>query len=155
MKWNQDYFDMFAALNAANVRYLVVGAYAVGFHVEPRTTKDIDIWVEATAENAQRLFKALAEFGAPLENVTVADFCNEEMVYQIGVPPNRIDIIMGLEGVAFDDAWQNRVEAPYDGQKVTMIGREELIEVKKRAGRPQDVEDLKALEAVRKIKRPV
>ncbi len=65
MKWNQDYFDMFAALNAANVRYLIVGAYAVGFHVEPRTTKDIDIWVEASFENAQRLYKALAEFGAP------------------------------------------------------------------------------------------
>ena len=149
MKWNQDYFDMFAALNAANVRYLIVGAYAVGFHAEPRTTKDIDLWVEASSENAQRLYKALAEFGAPLENVTVADFCNEEMVFQIGVPPNRIDIIMGLEGVAFEEAWQTRIEAPYDGQKVFMIGREELIAVKQIAGRPQDVEDVKALEAVK------
>lgn len=153
MKWNQDYFDMFAALNAANVRYLIVGAYAVGFHAEPRTTKDIDIWVETSPENAQRLFKALAEFGAPLENVTVSDFCNTETVFQIGLPPNRIDIIMGLEGVSFEEAWQNRVEAQYDGQQVFMIGREELLEVKKIAGRPQDVEDVKALEEAQKIKR--
>ncbi|MEK7726935.1 MAG: hypothetical protein AAB354_00915 [candidate division KSB1 bacterium] len=154
MKWNQDYFDMFAALNTANVRYLIVGAYAVGFHVEPRTTKDIDLWVEASFENAQQLYKALAEFGAPLENVVVADFCNPEMVFQIGVPPNRIDILMGLEGITFDEAWQSRVEAQYDGQRVFMIGREELIQVKKLAGWPQDVEDVKALEDVKKIKRP-
>lgn len=153
MKWNQDYFDMFAALNAANVRYLIVGAYAVGFHAEPRTTKDLDIWVEASWENAQRLYRALAEFGAPLENVTVSDFCNTETVFQIGLPPNRIDIIMGLEGVSFEEAWQNRVEAQYDGQQVFMIGREELLEVKKIAGRPQDVEDVKALEEAQKIKR--
>jgi len=153
MKWNQDYFDMFAALNTANVRYLIVGAYAVGFHAEPRTTKDIDLWVEASAENAQRLYKALADFGAPLEHATVEDFSNTEMVFQIGVPPNRIDIIMGLEGASFEEAWRNRVAAPYDGQEVFMIGREELIRVKKLAGRPQDVEDVKALEAVKKIKR--
>lgn len=153
MKWNQDYFDMFAALNAVNVRYLIVGAYAVGFHAEPRTTKAIALWVEAAAENAQRLYKALAEFGAPLEHATVEDFSNTEMVFQIGVPPNRIDIIMSLEGIAFEEAWQARVETSYDGQKVFMIGREELIAVKKIAGRPQDVEDVKALEAVKKIKR--
>jgi hypothetical protein len=125
----------------------------VGFHVEPRTTKDLDIWVEPSADNVHRLFSALAEFGAPLEGMQEKEFCNPEIVYQIGVPPNRIDIIMGLEGVTFEEAWKNRAETLYDGEKVFVISREDLIKVKRSAGRPQDLQDVQALETSQKTKR--
>ena len=155
MRFNQDYFDMFRTLNTAKVRYLIVGAYAFGFHVEPRSTKDIDIWVDPEPENARRVYQALAKFGAPLEGVREQDFCNPELVYQIGVAPNRIDIIMGLEGLEFKVAWRNRCEAAYDGEKIYVIGRAELIRSKQAAGRPQDLEDVAALESTRKsAKRP-
>src|SRR5262245_14391789 len=153
MKWNQDYYDMFKILNTENVSYLIVGAHAVGFHVEPRTTKDLDIWVDPSPDNVHRLVSALAEFGAPLESMQEKELCNPEIVYQIGIPPNRIDIIMGLEGVTFGEAWKNRAETLYDGEKVFVISREDLIKVKRSAGRPQDLQDVQALEASQKTKR--
>ncbi len=150
MRLNPDYFDMFKALNTAGVRYLVVGAYAYGFHVEPRTTKDLDIWVDPEPENARRLYQALADFGAPLQGVTQEDFCNPELVYQIGIAPNRIDILMGLEGVVFQEAWKNKIEASYDLEKIYIVSREDLITIKRIAGRAQDIEDVKGLESNRK-----
>jgi predicted nucleotidyltransferase len=144
---------MFKILNTAGVRYLIVGAHAVSFHVEPRTTKDLDIWVDHAAENVNRLYAALAQFGAPLEGINTKDFCNPEIVYQIGLPPNRIDIIMGLEGISFEEAWHNCVQTAYGGERIFMIGREDLIKVKRIAARPQDLEDVQALEAGRKAKR--
>lgn len=138
MRLNPDYFDMLKAFNAAGVDYLIVGAYAFGFHVEPRTTKDIDIWVDPTPENARRVYQALADFGAPLEGIHAQDFCNPDVVYQIGIAPNRIDILTGLESISFAEAWQNRLEASYGGEKAHIIGREDLIKVKRAAGRPQD-----------------
>ena len=150
MNLNQDYVDMFRTLNTANVRYLVVGAYAFGFHVEPRTTKDVDIWVDPSAANAKRLHAALVNFGAPLEGITAEDFTNLDLVYQIGVAPNRIDILTGLESITFDEAWENRQETTYGKEKVNIIGRDDLIKIKRAAGRPQDLEDIQALEASRK-----
>jgi hypothetical protein len=141
---------MFKILNTAGVRYLVVGGYAFGFHVEPRTTKDLDIWVDPSPENVQLLYKALADFGAPLAGVTEEDFRNSELVYQIGVPPNRIDIIMGLEDISFDEAWKNKFEATYNDATVHVVGRDDLIKIKRAAGRPQDLEDVQGLEASRK-----
>ncbi|MDL1874418.1 hypothetical protein FBQ85_04505 [Cytophagia bacterium CHB2] len=105
MRLNPDYFDMLKAFNAAGVNYLIVGAYAFGFHVEPRTTKDIDVWVDPTPENARRVYQALIDFGAPLEGIEAQDFCNSDVVYQIGVAPNRIDILTGLESISFAEAW--------------------------------------------------
>lgn len=151
MRLNPDYFDMLKAFNAGGVNYLIVGAYAYGFHVEPRTTKDIDIWVDPTPENAERVYQALAAFGAPLAGIQTQDFCNPDVVYQIGVPPNRIDILTGLESISFDEARRNRQEACYGGEKVYVIGREDLIKVKRAAGRPQDLEDVRSLEASRKL----
>lgn len=154
MRLNPDYFDMFKTLNTAGVRYLVIGGYAFGFHVEPRTTKDLDIWVDPSPENVLLLYKALAEFGAPLAGVSAEDFCNPDLIYQIGVPPNRIDIIMGLENITFDEAWKNRYEATYADEKVNVVSRDDLIKIKRAAGRPQDLEDVRGLESSQKFAHP-
>jgi hypothetical protein len=145
---------MFKTLNTASVRYLIIGGYAFGFHVEPRTTKDLDIWVDVSPNNAHQFYQALAEFGAPLEGIKEEDFCNPDLVYQIGVPPNRIDILTGMEGITFDEAWKNRYEASYNHEKVYVIGREDLIKIKRAAGRPQDLEDIQELESSRKYAKP-
>jgi hypothetical protein len=146
MAANPDFRDLFAALNAAEARYLVVGAYAVTFHARPRFTKDLDVWVEPSPENAARVHAALTRFGAPMASVTEADFTNPAMVFQIGVAPNRIDILMGIEGVEFGPAWSRRVETTYGGSAIHVISRADLIANKRRLGRPHDKEDLRALE---------
>jgi len=124
---------------------LIVGAYAVIYYAEPRYTKDLDIWVEPSKKNAQKLWKALAEFGAPLENVTIADFQNPEIVFQIGVEPNRIDILMGIEGLTFKTAWKRRLKIQFDSVKVSILSIDDLITSKIMAGRLQDKLDLKYL----------
>jgi len=140
-----DFEDLLSALNRENVRYLVVGAHAFGHHVEPRYTKDLDVWVEATPENAVRVWKALARFGAPLAGVTEADFANSTMVYQMGVPPCRVDILMGIDGTTFPTAWRRRVRRRYGAVPVSVLGLEDLIKTKRAANRPQDQVDLEWL----------
>ncbi len=103
---NSDFKELLSILNAAKVRYLVVGGYAVMKYTEPRYTKDLDLWVEASAKNARAVFKALKDFGAPLANLTAADFSREGFFYQMGRPPARVDILMSIEGVKFADAWR-------------------------------------------------
>ena len=142
---NPDFEDLLLAFNAAEVRYLVVGAYAVTFHAQPRFTKDLDIWVEASPENAANVHRALAAFGAPVSDVTLEDLASQEMVYQIGVAPNRIDILMGISGIEFREAWPNRVESEYGDCPIHLISRQDLIRNKRAAGRPQDLIDLRAL----------
>jgi hypothetical protein len=132
-------------------KYLVIGAYAFSYYVEPRTTKDIDIWVEPTPENAHRLHQALQEFGAPLEGISEKDFCELELIYQIGVAPNRIDILMDLGSIPFKEAWKRKTTAKYGEEKVYFISREDLITVKKASGRPQDLNDVKDLEKSRSL----
>jgi hypothetical protein len=124
----------------------VVGAYAVIYYAEPRYTKDLDIWAEPIMENAQKVWKALARFGAPLENVHVEDFCNPELIYQIGVAPNRIDIMMNIPGVTFSSAWDNRTRSTYGGVSINIISLEDLIQAKKTMNREQDRLDLQYLE---------
>ena len=97
-----------------------MGAYAVIYYAEPRYTKDLDVWIEATVENAKRVWKALTAFGAPLENVTVEDFCDPELIYQIGAAPNRIDIMMNIRGVEFSSAWTRRVKSSYEGEFIKL-----------------------------------
>lgn len=143
---NQDFRDLFKTLNDCGVKSLVVGAYAVVYYAEPRFTKDLDIWVEATPENARRVWKALAAFGAPLENVTEADFANPELMYQVGIAPNRIDIMMSIPGVDFPSAWENRVAASYGEVPISIISLDDLIKAKQAAGREQDQLDLKSLD---------
>lgn len=142
---NSDLIDLLRLLNENQVKYLIVGAYAVIYYAEPRYTKDLDIWVEPSKKNAQKLWKALSEFGAPLENVTVADFQNPEIVFQIGVEPNRIDILMGIEGLTFKTAWKRRLKIQFDSVKVSILSIDDLITSKKMAGRLQDKLDLKYL----------
>ena len=142
---NQDFKDLFKILNEYHIRYLVVGAYAVVYHAEPRYTKDLDIWVDPTIKNAEKTWKALAEFGAPLENVSVKDFSDPELIYQIGLAPNRIDIMMNIPGVEFSAAWENRVKSSYGDEPINIIGLNDLIKAKKATNRDQDRIDLKSL----------
>ena len=152
MNINPDFRDLLKTLNDYGVKYLIAGGYAVMYHTEPRFTKDIDIWVEPTISNAKKLWKALAEFGAPLEKVTIDDFCNKELIYQIGVAPTRIDIMMDIPGVEFEKAWQNRIQSKYGEIPIFIMSLNDLIKAKKTAGRDQDLLDLKRLQSVQKGK---
>jgi hypothetical protein len=142
---NSDFKDLLRHFNALEVRYLVVGGYAVMKYTEPRFTKDLDLWIEASPKNARAVFKALREFGAPMANLTEADFANEGSCYQMGRPPTRVDILMSIEGVRFADAWRNRVKTDVDGVSVHVISRNHLITNKRALGRPQDLIDVENL----------
>jgi hypothetical protein len=145
MQVNQDFADLFAALNAAEARYLLVGGYAVSFHAEPRFTKDLDIWVEASPVNAARVHEALVAFGAPLAGITPSDLSTMGNVVQIGVPPNRIDVVTSIDGVEFLAAWPDRVVTTYGDHAVPVIGKDALIRNKRASGRPQDLLDVEKL----------
>jgi len=145
MPANPDFKDLFSIFNEEGVEYLVAGAHAVIYFSEPRYTKDLDIWVNPTPGNAARVWRALTRFGAPLSGVTQADFHDQELIYQIGVEPNRIDVIMGVAGVSFGEAWQGRVQSSYGGVPINIMGKDDLIAAKEAAGRPQDLLDLAKL----------
>lgn len=145
MDISTDYRDLFKALNRFKVKYLVVGAYAVIYYTEPRFTKDIDIWVNLNEDNVGKLYQALKVFGAPFKNISIKDFMNESMVYQMGVAPVRIDIMMGLPEIKFEVAWKHRKKSKYANTPINIIGAKELIDSKKKANRDQDVLDLKKL----------
>ncbi|MFQ5582829.1 MAG: hypothetical protein ACE5GL_00145 [Calditrichia bacterium] len=118
---------------------------------EPRFTKDLDIWVEPTADNAGKVWRALSIFGAPIENVTIEDFQNPDNVYQIGLEPNRIDVLMGIEGsFSFEIAWKNKVETRFNGVKAFIMNINELIKNKAAIGRLQDKLDLERLKDAKK-----
>lgn len=153
MNGNRDFRDLLRAFSRGRVRYLLVGGYAVIHHTEPRYTKDIDIWLDPSPENARRVFQALQRYGAPLDGVTEADFANPRIVYQIGIEPNRVDLIMGLTGLRFARAWRNRVRGVYDGLRVNVLGLEDLLANKRKVGRPVDELDARALLAVRSRRR--
>ena len=146
MELSPDLIDLLREFSAANVRFLVVGAYAVVYHTEPRYTKDLDLWVEASSENAARVWQALVQFGAPLRACKPEDFANPKLVYQIGCEPNRVDIMMGVDGVTFPAAWKNRVKTEYAGIPVCVLGRKDLIRAKRAAGRPLDLIDAERLQ---------
>ena len=140
-----DYRDLFKTLNKHKVLYLVIGAYAVAFYTEPRYTKDLDIFASSDMSNSKKLYKALKDFGAPLKGVFFQDFTNRKMIYQIGVAPVRIDILMGLDGIKFSNAWKNRKKTYYDGVSINILGKKELIISKKKTKRHQDILDIKKL----------
>lgn len=149
MSLNPDFRDLFAALNAAGAKYLLVGGYALAFHGHPRFTKDLDVWVEASDENAGRVHHALADFGAPLHELSREDLTRSGIVFQIGVPPNRIDILTSIDGVRFEDAWPERETTGYGETPVPVLGRAHLIVNKRATGRAQDLLDVSELEKVR------
>jgi hypothetical protein len=143
---NRDYKDLFAAFNAHSVEFLIVGAYALAVHGHVRATKDLDVWVAPTRENASRVLRALELFGAATENLTESDFANPGTVVQLGVSPSRIDVLTRLGELDFEDAWRNRIEATYGEQRVYVVSREHLISSKKASGRLQDLADIEAIE---------
>ncbi len=142
---NSDFSDLLKIFNDNNVKYLVIGGYALIQYAEPRYTKDIDLWISTNKTNATAVFKSLKEFGAPLANMTEADFSEEGYFYQMGMPPVRVDILMGIPGVEFDDAWLRRMEVDFDDLPVAFISRADLIKAKRAAGRPQDLIDVESL----------
>ena len=146
MSHNEDFKDLFKVLNEEHVDYLIVGAHAVIYYTEPRYTKDIDVWVAPTEDNAKKTWKALAQFGAPLANISIDDFTNEDLVYQIGLAPNRIDILMGISGLEFKEAHKNRVESTYAGEKIYLLSKSDLIKAKRASNRKQDQLDLEKLQ---------
>jgi hypothetical protein len=143
---NSDFEELLSAFNANGVKYLIVGGYAVMLYSEPRYTKDLDVWVEASEENGAKVFRALAAFGAPLAGLTPADFAAEGFFYQLGRPPARVDILMSVDGVTFEEAWPNRREAPLGTMPAWFIGREDLIRNKRASARHIDLHDAELLE---------
>lgn len=145
---NDDFQDLLAALVEERVRFLVVGAHALAVHGVPRATGDLDIWVAPELENAVRVWRALARFGAPLEaqGITREDLCRSGTVYQIGLPPRRIDILTEIDGVDFEEAWPSRVTNSVGSLAIPFLGREALLHNKKVSGRPKDLADVYSLE---------
>jgi hypothetical protein len=145
---NRDFAEMLSALSAAGVEFIVVGAHALAAHGVPRATGDIDIFVNPTAENAGRVLVALESFGAPLFDLEKGDLERDDTVFQIGLPPGRIDILTGISGVTFERAWQGRlmVKLASVAEPVAVLGRAEFIANKRASGRPKDLLDLALLE---------
>ena len=141
-----DFKELLLAFNAHDVEYLVVGAHALAAHGHVRATKDMDVWVRPERSNAQMVLQALSDFGAPLSDLTVDDLSRKNTIFQIGLPPLRIDIITGIEGVEFADAWPDRVETSFGGVPTFVISRHHLITNKKTAARIQDLADVQQLE---------
>ena len=147
---NPDFRDLLSAFSTAEVRFLVVGAHAVSFHAVPRYTKDIDLWVEPTPENARRAWEALARFGAPLDGVRVEDLATPGIVIQVGVEPNRIDILTRVAGLEFPATWERRVTSTYESVPVAFPSLDDLLVSKRACGRPQDLLDAEWLEKAKK-----
>jgi hypothetical protein len=148
-----DFKELLSVLNAHRVKYLVIGAYAVSIYAQPRATKDLDILVKADPENAEAVFAALAQFGAPLQGLTTADFAEPGPFFRMGREPVGVDILTAIQGVEFDEAWPRRVEEIVDspsGLRASFISSEDLIAAKLAAGRPQDLADV---DAIRKARR--
>lgn len=142
---NPDFVDLLRAFAAADVRFLIVGAYALAHHGRPRATADLDIWIDATPLNAPRVMGALAAFGAPTQDITELDFARPGIVFQIGVAPGRIDILTTLTGLTFDEAWTTRDQGRFGDLTVDFIGREAFVRNKRATGRAKDLGDLEGL----------
>ncbi len=143
---NRDFAEMLAALSEARAAFMVIGAHAVAVYGRPRATGVLDIWILPTRENAERVWEALTAFGAPLHQISIDDLASDDIVFQIGVAPNRIDFLTTIGGVSFDEAWPRRAKVELWNLTVPVIGRDDLIRSKRAAGRPQDLADLADLE---------
>ncbi len=141
MPLHKDLREFIESLNSARVEYLVVGAFAVAWHGYPRFTADIDFLLRPTLDNADAVLAALRDFGFGSLDLTREDLSKPDQVVQLGVKPNRIDLITSISGVEFEDAWVHRVSGELDGIEVNFIGREELIRNKESTGRPKDIGD--------------
>jgi hypothetical protein len=145
---SDDWTDVLGALTDAGARFLVIGAHAMAVHGVPRGTQDLDVWIEASGTNAERVWRGLAAFGAPLEELGIGrdDLCRSGTVIQLGLPPNRIDLLTSISGVPdFETAWAERVEHAFGERRVPFIGRATLVRNKLASGRRKDLADLEAL----------
>jgi hypothetical protein len=150
---NEDFLDLISEFNRADVRYLLVGGYAVGIHGHPRATKDLDLWVAATPDNAPRVIAALRAFGAPLASLQESDLATPGTGFMMGLPPRRIDIVTTVDGLAFDDAWPGAMDVEVGGGVTCkVIGLQDLLINKAAAGRPQDLADVAALRRIAGLK---
>jgi len=155
MQLNPDFSDLLSEFAEARVRFLVVGAYAMALHGRPRTTGDLDIWVDAEPANARRVFDALARYGAPMVDVSREDFEKPHLVFQIGVVPNRVDVLTSLTALRFGDAWKRRRRAYYGSLPVWILSEGDLIRNKRSLGRPRDLADVEEMKkAAPRPKRP-
>jgi len=147
--WSEDFLDMLHALVGADVEFMIVGAHALAVHGIPRSTQDLDIWINASKENAPRVLSALRAFGAPVgaHGIAVVDFETPGTVYQLGLPPSRIDLLTSISGVDFVDAQQGCVVVEVDGMKVSFIGAREQLANKRASARDKDLVDARLLEA--------
>jgi hypothetical protein len=143
---NPYFIEMLSALFAADAEFMVVGAHALAAHGVPRATGDLDIFVRATSENARRVLTALRAFGAPLFELTERDLSTPDTVFQIGLPPSRIDLLTSISGVTFDDAWPRHMDVTLGTLIVPVIGRDDFVTNKKAAGRTKDLLDVQMLD---------
>lgn len=139
MEINSDYKEALRCFVEDQVRFLVVGGYAVIKHSEPYNTKDIDLWIESSRPNAEQAYAALRRFGAPIRDIVVDDLLNPDLIYQVGVEPVRIDIMCSVPGLDFKNAWENRDSMDYGGVVVPVLSIEDASRAKKAAGRPKDL----------------
>ena len=147
---NRDFKDMLRCLLAEKVDFLLVGGYALAAHGHPRATKDMDIWVWSAPNNSERLYRALSKFGAPLDQITPHEFAAEGIVFQVGVAPNRIDIITKADGVDFVECQRNAISLNLEGIEIPVISKQDLILNKQASARPQDLVDVGLLEKASK-----
>lgn len=144
---SRDFRDLIAEFNAHGVEYLVVGAHALAAHGHVRATKDLDVWVRPRTDNAPRVIAALRSFGAPLQDLTAEDLTRAGTVFQIGVPPVRVDVLTTIDGVSFDEAWSEHLKTAFADQPVGVLSREHLIRNKRASGRTQDLADIERLQS--------
>ena len=145
---NEDYKDILQSLAEEDVKFLLVGAYAMAAYGYIRATMDIDIWVMPSADNGEAVLRALRKFGAPLRGLTINDIQKDDTIFQIGVAPRRIDIITGASGLQFDEAFAKSLETDVEGIRIHIPSLEDLICNKKASGRTKDLADVEALEAL-------
>ena len=142
---NQDFKELLQAFNDEQVKYLVIGGYAVIKYTEPRYTKDLDLWVSVGEDNSERVFRALKKFGAPLTGLTSQDFSAEGFFYTMGIAPQRIDVLFSVDKLNFAQCWERRLESQIDGIKVSFISANDLIINKEAVKRFQDLADAEKL----------
>jgi hypothetical protein len=146
MEVYRDFKELLELFNAHRVEYLIVGAYALAVHGSPRTTGDLDLWVNATPENAGRILRALEEFGVGGLDLSTADFVKPEHVVQLGVQPVRVDLVTAIDGVQWAEAWQGKLAGEYGSVPTHYLGRREFVANKRASGRQKDLADLEALD---------
>jgi len=142
---HQDYKEFIELLNENKVDYLVIGAFAMAFHGHPRNTGDIDFWVRNNEQNARKVYKTIIDFGFPSSELTVKDFTSEDLIFQMGYPPVRIDVLTSIEALDFEECYLTKEIKNVDGLAITFLNIEDLKKNKKAVGRKKDLADLEAL----------